>query len=756
MTRESLWKRLPGIYAIRDSEQVPPGRFQAYMGLLDRLFAEVHADIGRLHDDLFIERCREWAIPYLGDLLGVSALKGDAWTMRADVARTIRHRRRKGTLGAIESIAFTLTGWAAHAAEAWPRLAWTQHLNHQRPDAGGRPPLAHARPLSAPVRGGTVNLRDPAQLSLLGGAFDPFSHLLDVNPGGEHNLPVLLVFLWRLRVFVPPFARPVPRGMSDLGGDFRALRFDLDPLGRPFRLCNTHRFLAHADPPELSGPDRAPAPMAWARLDSDSHAGRPSEYIRCAPYAVSGGFAAGGPGLTLHMPSPALDGLPWRFRGANLCAWEAGLNPPLRDNEVVVDPDRGRLLIGVEGEATRAVPLRDGLFVSAGYGFPGPTGAHPVARPAAPPAWDGVPADRITVNGHDPLAPTLAEALGNLSARTIPLIIEISDSLVHDLDPAAVPGIGSEGGPVLRLGGPLWIRAASGHRPVIRLAGSLRFRPHDVLGPQAPARMAAAVVRLEGLFLARDAGFADAALIERIALNRLELDGCTLDPEGHTLLDGKRAPLRPALRGDNQYGFADAAEEIAFDQTPRVEMKRCVCGAIALDDGYALSLSDTVVDAGAGPGDPDPALAILAASGPPETAWGPDVEIDGLTVFGRIRVTMITGQGGIFAARVLVHDDQKGCLRFSHLGAKANRLPPNHGCAFAPAARAFFTSIRFGEPGYARLDGRSGRPLREDGPLGDEMGAFGYLRNTAKLKNLSIRLREYLPAGMRTVIREET
>ena len=102
--------------------------------------------------------------------MGTSHLSGDP----CDPPRRCRAHGasicgRKGTLGGIESQAFALTGWAAHAVELRERLVWNQPLNHQRPDAGAspfRPALAYASG-AGPMRGGTVSLRDPALLASL-------------------------------------------------------------------------------------------------------------------------------------------------------------------------------------------------------------------------------------------------------------------------------------------------------------------------------------------------------------------------------------------------------------------------------------------------------------------------------------------------------------------------------------------------------------------------------------------------------------
>ena len=132
--RKALYERLPEIYRIRDEEQIPVWQLKAYLDILDQTQAALYDNIESLYHDLFIDTCHDWVIPYLADLLGTSHLSGDPWTLRADVARTVKHRRRKGTLGAIESLTYALSRWAVHTVELRECIAWNQHLNHQRPD----------------------------------------------------------------------------------------------------------------------------------------------------------------------------------------------------------------------------------------------------------------------------------------------------------------------------------------------------------------------------------------------------------------------------------------------------------------------------------------------------------------------------------------------------------------------------------------------------------------------------------------------
>ncbi len=761
--RLPLFQRLPEIYRIRDGEQQPSGQLEAFVGIIDEVDSAVRDDIEALYHDFFIETCNPWVIAYLADLVGTSHLSGDPHDLRADVARTVRNRRRKGTLGAIESVTHVLSGWAVHAVEMRNRLIWAQHLNHQRPDAGGAPPLSLASGIAAAARGGTVTLRDPALLSLLDGPFDPFAHGVDLKPpragAAGFNLPNLGIFLWRLKSYRVPASEPVQ--VVPAGPPGSAVRFALHPMGEPMVLFNSHRYRADDDPPNLAGADAVPGPMPRARLTASSPAGRPDQYVSVETYdpADPKSPATPGkdqPGLVLHLPKSPFAGVVWTLRGANLCAWEAGLRPPLREHEIVVDPERGRLLFGVA--AANAAAERDGLvkglLVSASYGFSGPTGAQPIDRAATPEQWQDRKADVRRVNFHkDKDAAALVKALADLPTLNVPRIVEIDDSMTHDLDLAAVAGIGSEGGkPVLRLATSLWIRAAGGQRPVIRLKRPLAFRPHDVSAGNA-ATLATLTVRLEGLYLTRDPAFpAGAALIERAALNQLQITGCTLDPGGFTGLDGTRAPLRAAMRLTNDYGLTVATEKAAFDQTPDIRLEQSIAGALAIDTDYQLLLSGSIVDAGSAVGASPAALAINAATGNPEKEWGPELTVDGLTCFGRARVLRAKGQGGIWTGRLEVHDDQGGCIRFSYFSGDHDRLPPHHGCVFGPQARLRFSGETFGAAGYGQLTLCTDQRIREQGPAADEMGAFGYLMNAHKWKNISIRLREFMPIGIRPVL----
>lgn len=766
--RQPLYERLPEIYRIRDAEQFPAGQLAAYLGVLNELPAGMRDNIEALYDDLFIENCADWVVPYIADLLGTSHLSGDPWTLRADVARTVFHRRRKGTLGAIESLVFTLSGWAAQAVELRNNLVWTQHLNHQRPDSGGAPPLPQRTSLASAVRGGTLPIRDPAALSFLNSAFDPFAHVADVRPGmigtPRYNLPNLGIFLWRLEDYTVPVGDPGQAlaqavAAPDPGEAPAVVRCIVHPQADPMVLFNTHRYRMNDEPPDLSHPDEVPGPMPWPRLTSDAEYGNPPAYVAVDHYAgaVPGAPGTGSPGLVLHVvdtvvpPTPVEQppDLRWIFRGANLCAWEDGVVPPLRPYEIAIDPDRGRVLFGLNNLATEAQPLADGLFVSCTYGFSGPTGANPVSRDPITPA---VLVDRsIGANA-------LEAELANIQLSPAPTIIEVQDSATYTLDLGAIAGVENDAGVIsLRLSQPLTIRAATGQRPVIRLVRPLRFRPDDL---SATAAVDALTVTLEGLHITWDRAAADFAatstpLIARAAVNRLIIDGCTLDPGGAWQLDGTadgtRQDFRPAFALGSNYDLS-GAEFPLFKQIPQIDLIRSIAGAVLADeDAYTLTASGSIVDGGSGVGDSPAKLAIGSLSDP-VAGYGPALTADGLTVFGRTRVASVTGQGGIWLHALRAHDNQKGCVRFSYFSGVDDRLPPHHGCVFGPDIDIAFTDERFGMPGYTQLRRRSDQRILEQGPGRDMMGAFGYLRNTHKFKNLTIRFREFMPVGIRPIL----
>ncbi|HEV7389956.1 MAG TPA: hypothetical protein VGN73_15220 [Gemmatimonadaceae bacterium] len=822
--RVSLFKRLPEIYRIRDAEPLSHDQLRDYLALVEDAFGAIHENIEALYHDLFIEFCDEWAIPYIGDLLGTSPLSGDAWTLRADVADTIALRRRKGTLGAIELLTFNLTEWGVHCVELLENMVWNQHLNHQRPDDGGRPPYRDSRPgdlnprmtLQTVIRGGTVTLRDPATLALLHTPFDPFAHVADVRPPANgsirYNLPNLAIFLWRLAAYRIRVSRPVWKGTFPTTLAFplaaQAVRFSINPVDRPYitaahsrdrepvRLFNTNlvsinntartgidKLNRSAATPSISRIDETPGPIPPDRLTSGAPGAVPEAYVSVETYdaqlADLTGLDLSDVGFQLHLPEAEFSGelfpLPggqspkWRIRGANLCNWETSLEPPLEEEEIAIDPIIGRLVIGV-GATARANALEEDLRITYTYGAVGPVGAHPISYGPLPDELTIPEANVRRVNARVD-ANGLLKALKNIHQAGEPVVIEIQDSLTHVLDLSDALLTNEtliEGGSIsLVLNRPLVIRAADNQRPIIELLQPLRFRPLNVVSPtndpqeqhDFDAVMSTLTVRLEGLYLTRgitfppDPGAHDQPLIARAALNSLEIISCTLDPAGYKSIHGDRQPTFVSMKLDDSYGFTKPKEESAFDQIPKIVLQKSIAGPLLIDSEYTLDLADSIVDAGQGVDDQVVKYAVTSASGDPAKGWGPPTRVSGVTFFGRTRVDWTRGAGGIWVHALEAHDNQKGCVKFSYFsGEAADRLPQNHGCVKGTNAALHFRSEIFGQPAYGQLTQSTDNRIRERGPHDDAMGAFGFLREAHKWRNLQIRFREFMPVGVRPLL----
>ncbi len=251
-----LYELLPTVYRLRDAERGYP--LKALLEIVAGQVDIVKRDMDGLWDDLFIETCADWVIPYIGDLVGNNPLYDVELGLRADVAKTIYYRRRKGVLPMLEELARDVTGWGAHAVAAFEHLGWTQNVNHVRytlaPDPEERFPYAFSRV-------GTVNLRHMDAVDRLDGPFDTLSHSVDVRPAdqvvGRYNIRKINFFLWRLQQF-PLTLVPAREAAAFANG------FHLGPLRYPAPLfTNPEREAAET---ELATELHVPGPIRPCRF----------------------------------------------------------------------------------------------------------------------------------------------------------------------------------------------------------------------------------------------------------------------------------------------------------------------------------------------------------------------------------------------------------------------------------------------------------------------------------------------------------
>lgn len=412
----SLFELLPAIHRIRDAELAQSlglerGPLEELVAVLAEQLQIAEESLEQLHDDLFIETCADWVVPYIGDLIGYRALHdlGNTASARAEVAHTIALRRRKGTALVLEQLARDVTGLEARAVEYFQRLCTTQHMNHIRPHN-----------LQSP------DLRAGETLEWIGTAFETANRTVDmrhIETGrGRHNIPNVGLHLWRIRAYPhrnSPALRDGPR------------RYRASPLGHDLPLYN--RALPEDDITHLAEPDNVPWPLSRRRLHKqiDRHYGPPDA----------------APALSLRVGDTfiARDSI----RICNLSDTGTGwAHTPPPNGLYAIDPVLGRIALPADAADPAAVRF------DWHEGFSADLGGGEYDRLT----WLPTPSETTNVQRVPDDQPTLAAALAATAGDGL---IEITDSSRYSetltLDVAA--------------GSRIEIRAANGHRPVLDLGG---------------------------------------------------------------------------------------------------------------------------------------------------------------------------------------------------------------------------------------------------------------------------------------------
>lgn len=150
---------------------------------------------------------------------------------------------------------------------------------------------------------------------------------------------------------------------------------------------------------------------------------------------------------------------------------------------------------------------------------------------------------------------------------------------------------------------------------------------------------------------------------------------------------------------------------------------------------------------------------------------GPPTKLERTTIFGPVHVKELTlASETIFMAPSVADRRQTGCVRFSYL-PKGSKTPRRYRCQsdllleksakdlsrelndaerdeIKEKLRPTFTSVHYGDPGYAQLSIICAKEIRTGAEDGSEMGAFCSLKQPHREDNMRIRLDEYLPFGL--------
>lgn len=754
ITTERLYELLPVILRQRDVERGEP--LKALFKVFAREGRLLEEDLERLYDNLFIETCDEWAVPYLGDLLGVRGLNetgASGFSQRGRVANVLALRRGKGTAATLEQLAVDTTGWRARVVEYFELLATTQWLNHLR---------LHS--LQIP------DLRRGEAMDRLGTPFEETRHFVDVrriaSERGRYNLPNVGIHLWRLQSdYLRGFAARSAPGSGPAAAKGRFLTNPLELDAPLFNRPQTETQLT-----ALASELNVPGMLRRRALDAEVEARRlalvnddplPEAWFgREAVFAVAYRLVAGGAFIDVKPEEMIIAHLD----GVSPALPEVWLRPPtkltyLRRSDqasidvpiaLAIDPLLGRIAF-----PAGVVPVE--VRVSAAHGFPGDLGGGAYDRretveglPSREAESDGNAAgfasasdDNETVDPFPVDEVTWQAGVGrDVTADPAARLFNTFEDAVDawNAAPAATTGIvalldsGSyaHGGVVLNL--------KRGSRLLV-VSADWPERPQDGGGTaRIIGDVSAAGVR------AHLRGRID---VQSAANSELWFDGVLSEGELRLLNAGGAGltRLRLAHTTLTPNGAGTLTVQAAHDALA-VELYRSIAGAIAVAaPARELRIRESIVDVGEGD-------AVDAVRTP--------TEINASTVVGAVQVRDLRASNTIFMGEVRVERRQEGCVRFcfvpdGSITPRRFRCQPDLALEGVSAAeedaildrlRPDFTDERYGRPAYLQLTRTTPGEIRTGADDGSEMGAWHFLRQPQREANLRASLDEFLRLGL--------
>lgn len=756
---EKLWSWIPEVYRDADFTAPQGEKLRPLIEVIAADAAVARRAIDRLWENSFIDYADDWAVSYIGDLLGTRLLNSlNGRGVRVDVARTLFYRRRAGTMVVLEQLIKDMTGWGGMAVEAFRRLSRHAHgLDEAAPPPDG--------PRIGTPAGGFANLRSRDACARLDGPFDPFSHRPDfrrlAGRRGRYAIPRLNIHLYRQK----------PIEIRDSMGLMLAPNwFSFDPSGRESVLfANNMRTVGGAWEPARIW--HMPAPISVPLLDQ-------------AVFAITAATNLAGMGPRL----PSLIGA--TVHGVRQLAELARLDvggPPVYP----AAPAFAALQAATRIEACGKYQLyRRAIEVASGTSFAATVAQPPEAVGAAELDWETpvpvfAPGVRVLIDprrglartdGHGQFFPRIHHygqfhpvgAGGHDRGRAIPAGAAVLPAAQTGMDPIAVPVASLTGfdefpaskswriqGQVPPFGTLVW-QARNFTRPYVLLTRApgnpsravLKAAPIDATLPiDDPANRRS--IEIDGLWLnVAQTSYPEQSLAapdQPVApvmttliidgtdgpIDRVVLRNVTLDP------GGERARLRPCravaipyvrleLRGEVreliiENSITGPIEEYQAADDP------CAAGTVRIVDSIVHSI--------------DPARpAILLRSGA--------LEIVRSTVFGAIEVNRLDASETLVTGNIVVADTQNGCFRFSAAPAGPSlRLPrqyESHILADGVPPHVF-VSQRFGHPGYAQLSATAPGEIVTGAENRSEIGVFSRVLAPILAADLRAKLDEYMP-----------
>ena len=736
--RDRLYDLLPAF--IRERDQQSGMGLRGLLDIVDTQADVIEEDIKQLLEDAFIETCEPWVVAYIGDLVGTTPLfdesrvkDGDtavelfrdlvgaddrrikalhgraerslpgrglrpfvALRSRADVAKTIYFRRRKGMLPMLEELARDVTGWPAHAVEYFELLGWTQWLrNHLR---------FHS------LR--TPDIRSVERMDRLNGAFDEIAHTVDVRAisqdEGWYNVRNIGFHLWRLAAYA--LERTEARRLG-AAGDFR---YFFSPLGNSAPLFSRAR--REGDDAGLATELHVPQPIRPARFFEGI-----GDFYGSVPNVSS---------ITVFVDGVEIPTAHVNCR--DLSIW----SQPAPDR-IAIDVVRGRMTLG-----PALVPANQ-VEVTYHYGFPADLGGGPYRRRA----WlmrtnfaANVHLISVGPGGH----PTIAAALNEWQVGGQ------RDAIIHILDNrtyAEAIAINLTGA----VGHTLAIEGADGHRPHLRLTG-----PLQISGNRPDFAVTLSGLLIEGRVVIDGSlhrlRLLHATLVPGVAI--AESDPPLPPPPVEPSI------LAVENLANGEIANTELAVQIAFSISGPVRVPPHAEGIVALDsiiDGVGI---DAVAGPGAvGAPGPALRSERTTFRGPTlvrqidlatETIFDGYVEAQ-RTQTGCVRFSYVPPLSRT-PRRYRCHPDLADRKAIEAEEARVGPLTPTQKQAVRDLVhlrvKPEYTAEAYGQAAYLQLSLRGPEEVATGAADGSEMGAYCHLKQPQREANLRVRLKEYLPFGL--------
>lgn len=712
---KKLYSLLPALYRIRDTElgirlltddekanllaltgdsnsfpdEYINGPLKSLLTIIAEQVGILEENLEQLYDDQFIETCAEWAVSYIGQLVGTRGLLSipDApFSQRGEVANTISYRRRKGTASIVEQLARDVTGWDANVVEYFQLLATTQYMNHLRPEN-----------LSM------TGLRDWELLEYVNTPFDKTPRTIDVRriekKRGKYNIQNIGIFLWRLTNY--SLTKSPAYKVDDRRYTFDAVGLD-EPL---YNLPVTEEQITH-----LAQPINVPMPIGRMILKNylETYYGRDKSLLL---YKNNAAVLPGEINPPASPPSAELGDIISICNlsniydpGGNLLGWAH-----MPDHKIAIDPVLGRIAFPSDS------PPPENVHVSYYHGFSAEMGGGEYARAST--FTDGIQTIIEVSSGNG----SIQDALDELT--TSGGIVEIQDNEYYFETL------------VIRVanGKTIELRSADSCRPVLVLAGEMTIEAEEN-----------STVIINGLL------FSGSRL--RLPLNNssggfnklqsLQLLHCTLLPIASPAIGEVAAQaVEPRIVIEAPDTIVEINKCITgtlrvFDGA-KVKISNSIVDA--LDENEVAYAGLNGVDAGG-------TLHVQNSTivGKVYTLM---MELASNSIFMAGMVKTVDWPVPVRAQRL-----QQGCVRFCYF-SPGSKLPRPYHCQptsldNAARVRPIFTSLIYGDAGYGQLSKHCAVEITKGADDEAEMGAFHNLYQPQRETNLRTRLDEYLRFGL--------